>query len=90
MTTLTAAQAHAVVLDAVARVAPDADTAGLAGDADLLDELLLDSMDLLNIVVAVHEATGIDIPERDYGKLATLDDFAAYLVTASSGDARRG
>ncbi len=82
MTAHDPAAARAAVLAAIARVAPDADTAGLAGDADLLDELLLDSMDLLNIVVAVHESTGVEIPERDYGKLGTLDDFAAYLAAA--------
>ncbi len=83
MSPLTPATARAAVLDAIARVAPDADTSGLVGDEDLLDELLLDSMDLLNIVVAVHESTGVEIPERDYGKLGTLDEFAAYLTDRS-------
>jgi acyl carrier protein len=80
MSTLTPDAARAAVLTAIDRVAPDADTGSLAGDADLLDELLLDSMDLLNIVVAVHEITGIEIPERDYGRLGTLDDFTTYLT----------
>jgi acyl carrier protein len=78
--TLTPDRARAEILTAIARVAPDADTGGLPGDADLLDELLLDSMDLLNIVVAIHDATGVEIPERDYGKLRTLDDFTTYLA----------
>jgi len=32
--------------------------------------------------VSVHEQTGIDIPERDYPKLATLDGAVAYLASA--------
>lgn len=48
-------------------------------DADLRDELDLDSMDLLQIVRALHERLTIDIPEVDYGRLDTLRNFAAYL-----------
>lgn len=81
---MTPDDARQVVLDAIATVAPDAPVGELAPDDDLFDTLELDSMDLLNIVVAVHERTGIEVPERDYGKLGTLDDFAAYLVAASA------
>lgn len=81
---MTPDDARQVVLDAIATVAPDAPVDELAPDDDLFDTLELDSMDLLNIVVAVHERTGIEVPERDYGKLGTLDDFAAYLVAASA------
>jgi acyl carrier protein len=40
-------------------------------------------MDFLNLLVAVHERTGVEIPEADYGKLATLDQLVAYLLRAS-------
>ena len=36
-------------------------------------------MDFMNFVVALHERTGIDIPEADYPRLRTLDGAAAYL-----------
>ena len=39
-------------------------------------------MDFLNVIVAIAEQTGIEIPERDYGKLTTLDDLVAYLAKA--------
>ena len=35
-------------------------------------------MDFLNFVVALHERTGIDIPEADYPAF-TLDGAIAYL-----------
>lgn len=69
-----------VVLDALASVAPEADVGSLDPAVDLLDQLDLDSMDTLNWAIAVHESTGIDIPERDYGKLATIDSAVAYLA----------
>ena len=41
-------------------------------------------MDFLGVVVAIHERTGIEIPERDYPKLSTLDDAVAYLALAQA------
>jgi acyl carrier protein len=45
----------------------------------LRQALDLDSMDFLNVVVGLHEVTGVDIPEADYPRLFTLDGMAAYL-----------
>jgi acyl carrier protein len=39
-------------------------------------------MDVLNLVVAVHDELGVDIPEADYGKIDTLDGFLDYLAAA--------
>ena len=36
-------------------------------------------MDFLNFVTAMHRRLGIDVPEIDYPKLATLDGAVAYL-----------
>ena len=80
-------QLREVVLAALARVAPEVDPAALDPAADLSEQLDLDSMDFLNVVVAVHEQTGIEVPERDYAKLATLDDAVAYLSAAQQHDA---
>jgi acyl carrier protein len=67
------------VLESLRRVAPEADLDELPGDAELRDELDLDSMDFLNFVVAIGERTGIEIPERDYPEVMTLDACIAYL-----------
>ena len=53
-------------------------------DDDLIQDALdLDSMDFLNLVTAVHEATGIDVPERDYPALASVGGFVGYLAAAA-------
>ena len=57
----------------LAGIAPEANLAAVPGNAELRDELDLDSMDFLNFVAALHERTRIDIPEADYPRLATLD-----------------
>jgi acyl carrier protein len=63
-------------------VAPEADPGTLRGDEPIQDQLEIDSMDFLNWVIAIHERTGVDIPERDYRRVATLDDAVAYVAAA--------
>ena len=67
------AELRTVVCSALGEIAPEADLASLPNDADLHEELELDSMDFLNFVTALHEQTGVDVPERDYPYLASLD-----------------
>ncbi len=69
-----------LILTTLAQVAPEADLAALGPDADLRLELDLDSMDFLNFVVGIDERTGIDIPERDYPQLSTLNRCVEYLT----------
>lgn len=73
---------HDVVIRALTTVAPDVDPAGIDPGTDLADQLDIDSIDFLNVLVNVHEQTGIEIPERDYPKLSTLDGAVAYLLAA--------
>lgn len=68
-----------LVMDKILDIAPEADFATLDPDDGLREQLDLDSMDFLNVVIGLHEALGIDIPEADYPKLFTLNDAVAYL-----------
>ncbi len=77
-------QLRAVVLDVLAEVAPESDESTIDPSADLVEQLDIDSMDFLNVIVAIHDKTGIEIPERDYPRLATLDDAVAYLAAAEA------
>lgn len=60
-------------------VAPDLDVATIAADADLRNDVGLDSMDFLNFVIAAHKRLGVTVPEADYGKVASLSSFARYI-----------
>jgi acyl carrier protein len=75
-------QLRDVVIGALTEVAPDVDLAAINPGTEFVELLDIDSMDFLNIIVAIHEETGIEIPERDYPKLSTLDDAVAYLAAA--------
>lgn len=77
---MTEAEARQALADALARIAPEADLADLGPDDNLREQLDLDSMDFLNLVVELHDRTGIDIREEDYAALRTLSDWLAYLA----------
>ncbi len=82
MNPLTIDQAHDVVVEAIAGVAPDvADELGtLDRTVDLWEELQLDSMDHLNVIAALADRTGIEIAERDYATLRSLEALAQHLA----------
>jgi acyl carrier protein len=79
---------RALVISVVCQIAPDVDPAAIDPDAGLAEQLDIDSMDFLNIVVEINARTGIDIPERDYPKLSTLNDAVSYLAEAQKQAAR--
>ena len=62
------------------RIAPEVDLDEVDPDAPLQESMDLDSMDFLNLVTALHEATGIEVPERDYPSLATITGFVDYVM----------
>ena len=70
---------QAALLRALGDVAPEADLASLKSDVPLREQLDLDSMDVLNFVVALRDALGVEIPEADYPRLTTLDACVDYL-----------
>jgi acyl carrier protein len=74
------AELRAVVRSALGEIAPEADLASLPTDAELREELELDSMDFLNFVTALHEQTGVDVPEREYPHLVSIDACVEYLA----------
>lgn len=70
---------QAVVIECLRRVAPEIDPEELDVDADIRRELDLDSMDFLNFVEALHEETGIEVAESDYGKLRSVTTCVEHL-----------
>jgi acyl carrier protein len=72
-------QLKKIILDALQALAPEADLSALPPDVDLRRELDIDSFDYLNIMIALHEKLGVDIPESDYAKLTTLSGMLIYL-----------
>jgi len=77
-------KARELIAAVLAEIAPEVSLDDATPDGQLQEELGLDSMDFLNLVIGIHEATGIEVPERDYPQLGTLRGAVAY-VSARSG-----
>lgn len=73
-----------VIRDELARIAPEIEFDSLDPGVDLREQADLDSMDYLNLLTALHQRLGVEIPDADAQKLATLDGAVAYI------EARRG
>ncbi len=71
---------RSVILRELGNIAPEFDSQ-IDQNTDLREQIDLDSMDMLNLMIAIHEATGVEIPEADYPKLSTLSSCIAYLKT---------
>jgi acyl carrier protein len=76
---MTKAEIKAMVLKEIRKLAPEADLDQIDPETDLREQIDLDSMDILNLAIAIHERTGIDIPEGDYPKMVTLAGAIDYL-----------
>jgi acyl carrier protein len=70
-------------------VAPEVDLEEIDPADPLHEAADLDSMDFLSVVTALCDETGIDVPERDYPLIASIDGFVGYVPAANANDSRR-
>ena len=73
------------IKDIIRTIAPDEELSGLKSDVRLRDQIALDSMDFLDIVMELRKRYGVQIPEAEYGELATLAGCVAYLGPKLAG-----
>lgn len=76
---------RATVLDLILSIAPEVDAASIDPTRPLRRQVDLDSMDWLNVLVGLHERTGVPVPEADYARLSTLDQLLDYLLARRPG-----
>jgi acyl carrier protein len=86
---MTPDDARALLARLVRGVAPEIDLDEIDPATPFPEAAELDSMDFLNLVNALYDETGIDIPERDYPLVATIDGFVTYVTAAGPAEARR-
>lgn len=67
------------ILDILSDIAPDEDLSGLNDEQAFREQLELDSMDFLDIVMELRKRHRVQIPEEDYGNLASMATTVKYL-----------
>jgi acyl carrier protein len=74
-----------IVRRSLGNVAPEVNFESIDPAKDLRDQIDIDSVDFLNFVIGLHKQLGIDIPDADLPKLATLNGCVSYLVSKTEG-----
>ncbi len=57
----------------------EVDVRALDPGKDLRDQFDIDSVDFLNFVIGLHKEMGVEIPDADVPKFATLKGCVDYL-----------
>ncbi len=76
---MTPAEIREEILDILEDISPDEDLEGLDDEKAFRDQLELDSMDFLDIVMELRKRHRVQIPEEDYGNLASMNSTVSYL-----------
>ena len=82
---MTEDEIRAAVLAALTGVAPDLEGEEVDPSTPFRDQFDFDSMDLLNFAIALHQSLGVEIPEIDYPKVASLQGALGYLSEKLQG-----
>ncbi len=53
-------------------------------DTSFIDDLNLDSLDMVELMMKMEDEFGMEIPEDDTDKLKTIKDVVSYLKTKQS------
>ena len=78
----------AAVEDKVKKIIIDqlgVDEAEVTPEAKFIDDLGADSLDTVELVMALEEEFGIEIPDEDAEKIATVRDAISYIQEHKKG-----
>ena len=67
------------IIDILSDIAPDENLDDIVDDKNFREQLELDSMDFLDIVMELRKRHRVQIPEEDYGHLASMQTTVTYL-----------
>ncbi len=76
---MTPAEIRDEIIDILEEIAPDEDISDLNDEQSFREQIELDSMDFLDIVMELRKRHRVQIPEEDYGELASMASTVKYL-----------
>jgi len=77
---MTEQQITQTIFELLKKIAPDSEPDKLKPDDDIRHTLEIDSFDALRFIVELDEKLGVETPEEDYGKIATLKSLVNYIM----------
>lgn len=73
-------QARMIMIEEIESIAPDVAPVSIGDDEDMREALDLDSMDIFNLIAALHQRLGFDIPDADAAQFVTIGGGAQWLA----------
>jgi acyl carrier protein len=67
------------IIDILSEIAPDEDLSNINDELSFREQMELDSMDFLDIVMELRKRHRVQIPEEEYGELASMASTVKYL-----------
>lgn len=77
---MTETQIRDAIMTSLLTVAPEMSADEIDPSRPIGPQMDVDSIDFLNVLMGIAERTGVEIPERDYAKVQTVDDTVKYVA----------
>jgi len=77
-------ESETVLAQELGRIAPEISVTEIERDSDLREEFDIDSVDFLNLVLALCQRLDIEIPEADYAQMQSYNALISYLSTKTA------
>ena len=77
---MTQEQIKKAIIDQILEIAPDIDKNDIIPDKNIQRSLEIDSFDFLKMLTALNDILGVEVPEKDYAKVDTIDNMTQYFV----------
>lgn len=77
---MTEAEIQQIIFQLLKQIAPDTEPSKLQPDENIREALEIDSFDALRFIVELDEKLGVETPEQDYSKTATLRSLTNYIL----------
>lgn len=77
---MTEAEIRDAIMLSLLSVAPEVPPDEIDPSKPIGPQMDVDSIDFLNVLMGIEERTGVEIPERDYAKVQTVDDTVRYVA----------
>jgi len=68
------------IIEQIYEIAPEHEGEMVPENENLQRSLEIDSFDFLNLLTALNDELGVEVPESDYSDVDTLEHMAAYFA----------
>ena len=77
---MTKSEIKAIIIEEILNIAPETDEADIPTDARLQTAIEFDSYDFLTLLTALFDRLKVEVPEKDYGMVGTLNEMVEYFA----------